>query len=109
MEAIVNIYNTVIGNTLYTIIAFAFLILIGYGFIKKLFKFTLIIVVCTLLYLVYVYIYKSPEEAVNTLNQIGQGVEQGINAFEDAIVNPIINLSKTDSISMKDNFEQFSK
>tara|TARA_Y100000590_G_scaffold449552_1_gene587886 strand:- start:851 stop:1180 length:330 start_codon:yes stop_codon:yes gene_type:complete len=109
MEAVINIYNTIMGNTLYTIIAVAFLILIGYGFIKKLFKFTLIIVVCTLLYLIYVYIYKSPEEAANTLNQIGQGVEQGFNAFEDNIVNPLIKLSNPDSVSIKDSIDSLNK
>ena len=63
MEYITEIYNAIIGSTLYTIIAIAFIILIGYGIGKKLFKLVLITVVCLLGYLGYIAIAEGPEAA----------------------------------------------
>ena len=98
MEFIVNIYEIIIGNTLYTIVAASLLFLVCYGVIKKLFKLTLIIVICTMIYLVYVYFYKSPEEAADKLDQIGYSLEETMNTFEEAVTNPIIDLKNSESI-----------
>ena len=74
MENITELYNIIISDTLYTIIAIAFLILIGFGIIKKLFKLTLIIIACTIVYLAVIYFTQGPEEAANKLDEMGGAV-----------------------------------
>ena len=87
MEYITEIYNVIIGSTLYTIIAIAFLILIGYGIIKKLFKLVLIAIVCLLGYLGYIAITEgfnaAKDEATKLYDQGRELVEEWIWDFID--------------------------
>ena len=75
MDQITSILNTIISEPMYIIIAIAFLILICFGMIKKLFKLTIIIVACTIIYLAFIYFSKGPEEAANEVNKIGGALE----------------------------------
>ena len=75
MDQITSILNTIIGDPLYIIIAIAFLVLIFFGVIKKLFKLTVIVILCTILYLAFIYFTKGPEEAAIEVDKIGNTIE----------------------------------
>tara|TARA_B100000676_G_scaffold309787_1_gene374410 strand:- start:1404 stop:1679 length:276 start_codon:yes stop_codon:yes gene_type:complete len=75
MDQVTSILNTIISDPLYIIIAIAFLVLIFFGVIKKLFKLTLIIVLCTISYLAFIYFTKGPEEAASEVDKIGNTIE----------------------------------
>ena len=90
MEYITEIYNVIIGSTLYTIIAVAFLILIGYGIIKKLFKLVLIAAVCLLGYLGYIAITEGPEAALKEGSDLKDDIFENlsdINPFESSPID----------------------
>ena len=85
MDFIVEIYNTIIGNTLYTILAIAFLILLGFGLIKKLFKLTLVVIACVIVYIGFIYFTEGPEKAASTVDEMGQTLEDLGESVEEAI------------------------
>ena len=90
MEYITEIYNAIIGSTLYTIIAIAFLILIGYGIIKKLFKLVLIAAVCLLGYLGYIAITEGPEAALKESGDLKDDFLENLNdlnPFESSAID----------------------
>ena len=76
MDQITSILNTIIGDPLYIIIAIAFLVLIFFGVIKKLFKLTVIVILCTILYLAFIYFTKGPEEAAIEVDKIIKNPEE---------------------------------
>ena len=85
MDQITSILNTIISEPMYIIIAIAFLILICFGMIKKLFKLTIIIVACTIIYLAFIYFSKSPEDAANEVNKIGGAIETATETIKEKI------------------------
>ena len=85
MNQITSIINTIIGDPLYIIIAIAFLVLIFFGVIKKLFKLTIIVILCTILYLAFIYFTKGPEEAATEVDKIGNTIENIPGAVKEKI------------------------
>ena len=85
MSQINLILNTIISEPIYIIISIAFLILICFGIIKKLFKLTIIVIACTIAYLAFIYFTKGPEEAANEVNKIGTTIENTTDTIKEGI------------------------
>ena len=91
MDYINDICQTIIGNTLYTIIAVALLILIGYGVVKKLFKLALIVGICLMLYLGFIYY---------------QGGEDGLKETQDSLIDKAEDVKEKVKEKVKDETDK---
>ena len=69
MNSFEHILQTVLNNPLYLVFIVALSILIAWSLIKKLFKFAIIFAICSIAYVVYIYI-ENPKETKQKTDEI---------------------------------------
>ena len=69
MNSFEHILQTVLNNPLYLVFIVALAILIAWSLIKKLFKFAIIFAICSIAYVVYIYI-ENPKETKQKTDEI---------------------------------------
>ena len=83
METVQLVFDTITGNVFYMILAIAFIILIGYGLIKKLFKLAIVFSICLVVYIGYIAYTQGYDGVEQKFDNIIKGGEQAIEDAKD--------------------------
>ena len=84
-----DLYNIIINDPVYLVIAIILAIAVLFSVAKKLFKFAAILITICIIYLGYLH-YTGQEIPINTddlMNNMGENTEEVIEGIEDAIEN----------------------
>ena len=79
MSNIQHIIDVILDNPIYLILRLSLIILIAWSLIKKLFKLAIIFSICSLGYLVYIYM-ENPKEVEEKIEEFKEKVEEIIEA-----------------------------
>jgi len=89
METLQLIFDTIIGNIFYMILAVSLIILIGYGIVKKLFKLVVVMAICLAIYIGYIYWTGGADAVQDTLEE----VKKGLDGFKDDVEKSLDNMN----------------
>ena len=85
METVQLVFDTITGNVFYMILAIALIILIGYGFIKKLFKLAMVFAICLVVYIGYIAYTQGYDGVEQKIDNIIKGGEEAIKDAKELI------------------------
>ena len=85
METVQLVFDTITGNVFYMILTIALIILIGYGFIKKLFKLAMVFAICLVVYIGYIAYTQGYDGVEQKLDNIIKGGEEAIKDAKELI------------------------
>ena len=85
MEKLQLVFDAITGNIFYMLLAIALIILIGYGFIKKLFKLAILFAICLVIYLGYIAYTQGYDGVENKVDQIIKGTENASKDLKELI------------------------
>ena len=85
METLQLVFEAITGNIFYMILAIALIALIGYGFIKKLFKLVIVFAICLVIYIGYIAYTQGYDGVEQKIDNIIEGGEQAIKDAQELI------------------------